>query len=619
MTKLVSHNLPNHEIKSDRNTEIENLLERQILITNELRNELFELTQKSKYDSIINSIIFSIHKSKNIYDIYENAVESIYKIVEIVDHVFLYMTENKNIYLKASKGENLYLENNSFKTGNKEGIAARTLNENKTLNCNDTANDKILNDYEIKTGIKSYISTSIKHNGKAHGCLILTSKNTNNFKAQEIKLLETVALQIEIALKHHFDEKKLKESQLQLEEKYELLRKVTNREKVLRIVAESVHKTIELKDVMESAVHVMNEYILNNDYIGIYFVEGDNAILQSYRGYSDSFYEKIKSIAKPRGFTWKTIMEGKPLYVADVTKDTFIGKAGRDEGTMSYASMPLKIDGVTIGLININSKKLNAFDEDELALLETVAKQIETAIKNARQAELLKKINDELEIRVEERTEILSETNEQLKKEIREKEVLLTEIHHRVKNNLQIITSLLNLQSNKIKDKKLQKVFDESKSRIRSMSILHEHLYKSDVSKKIDFNKYIYDLTNHIYRSFGTSYNRIKLLVDAKGAILDIEKAIPCGLIINEIVSNAYEHGFPGENKDGYIKIEFYENDGKNFLIISNNGKNLNKDFKLSKSDTLGLQLVCSLTKQLKGNIDFNNKDKVEFKVNFDA
>src|SRR3989304_1260629 len=194
--------------------------------------------------------------------------------------------------------------------------------------------------------------------------------------------------------------KKLEDEVLQLERK--------NRyETIIRTVTQGVHRSIELQEVLENAVESMSKNIDRVENISIYLVEGEEAILKAYRGYSDWWVKRVGRIPYPKGFTWKTIIEGKPRYCPDVDQDTFIGPAGREVGTRSYLSMPIRNEGKTVGVININSLKKNAFDEEELKLLEIVAQQIEVAINNAQIAEALRQseesyrtAKDELEIKV---------------------------------------------------------------------------------------------------------------------------------------------------------------------------------------------------------------------------
>jgi len=176
--------------------------------------------------------------------------------------------------------------------------------------------------------------------------------------------------------------------QLDRDKKYE---KISRYEKTVRIVTQKVHRSLDLSDVMDSAVDVMNKHIETAENVSIYMVEGDTAVLKSYRGYPDYYMDKLAAIPYPRGFTWKTILESRPCYCPDVDRDTVIGPLGRELGTKSYVSMPIRHMGKAIGCININSVRKNAFDQEELDLLEIVAASIEAAINNARRAEALKK------------------------------------------------------------------------------------------------------------------------------------------------------------------------------------------------------------------------------------
>src|SRR4030066_276571 len=206
----------------------------------------------------------------------------------------------------------------------------------------------------------------------------------------------------EIYLKEYNERliKKLEDKMLQLGTK--------NRyETIINTVIRSVHQSINLQDVLENAVEEMSKNIEGVENISIYLVEGEEAVLRAHRGYTEQYIMQVNRIPYPIGTTWRTIIDGKARYVADVDKDTVIGPAGRELGTKSYLSMPIRFEGKVVGCININSFLKNAFDEEELKLLEVVAQQIEVAINNARIAEALRQseesyrtAKDELEIKV---------------------------------------------------------------------------------------------------------------------------------------------------------------------------------------------------------------------------
>lgn len=205
---------------------------------------------------------------------------------------------------------------------------------------------------------------------------------------------------------------------------------------------------------------------------------------------------------------------------------------------------------------------------------------------------------------------------EQLKSSLKEKEMLLKEIHHRVKNNLQVITSLLNLQSQYIKDKKTADIFKESQNRIKTMALIHEKLYQSKDLARIDFSEYISNLTRYLFQSYGVNASIIDLKINVDNVLLDVDMAIPCGLIINELISNSLKYAFPPGEK-GEIGIDFNTKNNKFILIVWDNGIGIPDNIDFQNTESLGLQLVCILTEQLGGTIELNKSLGTKFKITF--
>ena len=689
------------------------------------------------------------------------------------------------------------------------------------------------------------------------------------------------------------------------QEREETLRQLTKKNQYLEISAiinSTIQGSLDLNYVIERAVEAMYKYIDSADNVALYLVEGKEAVIKAYKGYSESYIEKAGRIPYPKGFTWKTILEGKARYSPNVDKDDVIGPAGRKVGTKSYVSMPIRSKGKVVGCININSLRYNAFDVDELKLLDVVAKQIETAINNAALAEELREqkrfldtlisnipglvfrcrhdskrtmlfmsegraeltgyessdplmnkeisyidiihpddreyvlnmidhclekkrayqigyriitanrnikwiweqgrgvygsdgrliyleglstdISDQkkveielantknlLEDRVQERTKELKDINENLKREISdrkrieqaleerdhwlrlaissaniatidwniksdtatcsslyyslfgidpkikhltkeiwlncihpedrelvaktlkgsledrepfdiefravwpdgsvhwlfnkskvfydqtgephrlvgaiiditdrkefaqriqeslsEKEILLREIHHRVKNNLQIVSSILNLHSGSIKNLEARESFIDSRNRVKIISIIHEHLYQSGDLVTVDCKKFITKLINHIQNFQDSGLIATNLRLDIDPLSLSVEKAIPCSLIINELISNAFKHGLTGRRDETvYLHLKSVAGDSsgtiatnrkndKLILTIGNTGEKFPDQIDFRKSDSLGFQLVCALTQQLKGEIVLNKGEGTEFQITF--
>lgn len=210
------------------------------------------------------------------------------------------------------------------------------------------------------------------------------------------------------------------------------------------------------------------------------------------------------------------------------------------------------------------------------------------------------------------------ELEEQIKSSLKEKEILLKEVHHRVKNNLQVIMSLFNLQSDLIENPEVLSVFAESRNRIKSMALIHELLYIENTFNSVNFNNYVKNLVEFFKDSYFEQNANVNIVVDIENLNLDIDRIIPCGLIINELISNSLKHAFlPGSK--GLIKISFNKNAENYFtLSVANNGKKLPDNFDINKLNSLGMLLVKSLTNQIHGDLHINSSEKsTEFKITF--
>ncbi len=205
---------------------------------------------------------------------------------------------------------------------------------------------------------------------------------------------------------------------------------------------------------------------------------------------------------------------------------------------------------------------------------------------------------------------------QQIEASLKEKDVLLKEIHHRVKNNLQIIISLLNLQSGYIKDETTLKAVKDGQSRVRSMALVHEKFYQSDTVTEIDFGEYVKKLCQFLYQSYGDKTDRIEVAIHGEQVLLDMDTAMPCALLINEIVSNAYKYAFPGQ-RSGTIEIEMKKHNGRTHLKISDNGVGFPAGYDFEKSDSLGMQLVQALTSQIDGELKVSHENGATFEVSF--
>ncbi|MCK9150404.1 PAS domain S-box protein [Methanobacterium alcaliphilum] len=205
---------------------------------------------------------------------------------------------------------------------------------------------------------------------------------------------------------------------------------------------------------------------------------------------------------------------------------------------------------------------------------------------------------------------------EQIKKSLEEKEMLLKEIHHRVKNNLMVISSLLNIQSRLIKDKQALDVFKESQNRAKSMALIHERLYNSVDLKRIDFGNYIQTLSSDLFHTYVLEPSKINLKLNVENEMVDINTAVPLGLIVNELITNSMKYAFP-KGESGDIEI-FFRHTGDEFILrIKDDGVGIPRDLDIFNTTTLGLQLVTNLTNQIDGKIELNRENGTDFEITF--
>lgn len=217
-------------------------------------------------------------------------------------------------------------------------------------------------------------------------------------------------------------------------------------------------------------------------------------------------------------------------------------------------------------------------------------------------------------------TDITPQKNieEKIQASLSEKEILLAEIHHRVKNNLAVISGLLGMQSAYVEDEKSKRMFEESRNRIHSMALIHDRLYQHETLAKINFNSYIKDLVDHIKQSYTIVLNEITFSITSDDIFLDIKNAIPCGLILNELISNSCKHAFKDGQK-GEIKIVCTKMSDKFTMMVSDNGIGYDFQKELRESKSLGLTLIQALSEQVSGNVKTTSNNGTAYYLSFEA
>ncbi|NKB17266.1 MAG: PAS domain S-box protein [Pseudanabaena sp. CRU_2_10] len=284
-------------------------------------------------------------------------------------------------------------------------------------------------------------------------------------------------------------------------------------------------------------------------------------------------------------------LHGKSLH--EVLAPDFAARVSAENKQVFESGMPLELEGVvpqSDGWHTYVTNKFPLFNEqgDAYAVC-----GISTDITERKRAEL------------------------QLQESLQEKEILLKEIHHRVKNNLQVVASLLNLQKRTIADPAIAQLFEDSKNRVYSMATIHESLYQSKQLNQVNLAKYLQDLVDALAQSNDIQSKQIQFRVDADAIDVNIETAMPCGLIVNELITNAIKHAFP-DRRHGQISIECHgEPNGQILLVVRDNGVGMPKDVAPQKASSLGLRITNNLVRQLKGTIEIDTACGTCFSLKF--
>ena len=377
----------------------------------------------------------------------------------------------------------------------------------------------------------------------------------------------------------------------------------------LQEAADVVSSTLDLDQVLDRILAQV-ERVVAGDAFNIMLIEDGVASTVRWRGHERlGVADLIDHMAMPVS-EYRTLVQmartGQPLVIPDTTLDpTWTPRPGWEK-LCSYVSAPIRVAGETIGYLNVDGSRPGQFSQADARRLEAFAQHAATALENARLYEQAQR-----EIAERKRAE------EQLKTSLAEKEVLLKEVHHRVKNNLQVISSLLHLQSKQIKDPEALGMFLESQYRVRSMALVHERLYQSEDLSGVDAAEYFRDLASYLRRSYGATSSQVSLKVDVDPVSLGIDMAIPCGLIVSELVSNALKHAFP-DGRRGQILVRLYQSPGNQcVLVVSDDGIGLPADLDLNVTQSLGLHLVNRLVAQLEGSIDVNRSGGTTHTITF--
>ncbi|WP_243440043.1 histidine kinase dimerization/phosphoacceptor domain -containing protein [Fundidesulfovibrio soli] len=356
-------------------------------------------------------------------------------------------------------------------------------------------------------------------------------------------------------------------------------------------------------------------------------IDDDSSIRESISAYLSDVGYSVETA--PNGDTGLKILEHTPFdaVLLDLSMPGVSGLEVLDQTTRSHPTLPVIVISGTGNVHDvIAALRLGAWDFltkpiEDLDLLHYVLRR---SVERSRLRQENERYRLRLESLVEERTLALSEevrerrlAEEALRKSLHEKEVLLKEVHHRVKNNLQVVSSLLSLQALRHDDPRLNECLLDSQTRVRAMALVHEKLYNSEDLSRVDLGSYLDRLTHFLLQTYSHTGLTITPDIACDPVSLPVDTAIPCGLILNELISNCLKHAF-SDRGEGVITLRLLREGEMINLRVDDNGKGLPQGFQLGRVDTLGLQLVYNLTQQLKASLHVAGLDPgTSFQLSF--
>ena len=370
-------------------------------------------------------------------------------------------------------------------------------------------------------------------------------------------------------------------------------KQIERTQQALYSIANAVNTTKDLQELFDEIRKQLSAVIDTTNFFVAFYDEKTGALSLPYEKDEEDEFDSFPS---GKSMTAYTIQYGKPLLATEEFMNQLSEEGKIDDiGTMSkiWLGVPLKFEDKIIGLVVVQS-----YDDPDLY--------------NETDLEILSFVSDEIALAIEHK-----KAEDQIINSLKEKEILLMEVHHRVKNNMQIISSLLKLQAGYVKDKQALELFKNSQNRVKSMSLIHEKIYRSKDLASVDFEDYVKSLSYNLFSTYGINTNKVKLELKVAKHSIDMNKAIPCGLIVNELLSNSLKHAFP-KGRSGKIVVGLSINKNDEFeLTVEDNGIGMQKEIDLDKLDSLGLQLIDALTSQLKGKISFDSNNGMKTKLIF--
>ncbi len=362
---------------------------------------------------------------------------------------------------------------------------------------------------------------------------------------------------------------------------------------VLLSTIKGINRTLEFKSIINESMEAVR-LLMNTEASSLMLIDRDSGKLYMSLPTGPA-KEEIKGVSIPsdKGIASWVVQNKRPYVSNDVSSSEHFWKdLSKTFKTRSIICVPLiNRENEVVGVLQaLNRRKNGKFTPHDIPVFQALASQVTFAIERAQEID-------------------------QLQNQLREKDAMITEIHHRIKNNLQVLSSLVERESFEIEDNSIKKVLTDILMRVRSMAKLHEMLSRKEITDQIELGTYIEQLTDKIEQMMDTMQVNASIRLKIQPILLESERALLCGLILNELLLNIYKHAFTGIEEKGEIIIELAEDSELIYLNVSDNGIGLPEDFDYEDKKSLGLWIVDMMLRKLKGELSIESEAGTRFSI----
>lgn len=578
-----------------------------------------QVLQQADQQKLLASISQHIRSSLNLEEILNTTVAEIHQVLKS-DRVLVYQifTNGTGAAIAESVSPNYpsVLSNTYSEEVFPQEIHEQYLN-GRIYILNDRDNEPILDclvDFLNELKVRAKLAVPIIQDKRLWGLLIVHQcDRPHQWQEWEIDLMKQLSSQLAIAIQQASLYEQL---QLELRDRQraeQLVRQQADREALMREIMQRIRQSLDLNKIFDTATLEIRQFF-HADRVVIFKFDDPNSHTTSGKFIAESIIEGYQSLLQftmddhyfcakfTQACRQGSFIAFHDIYNSDLSKYHINILKGLQ--IQANLAVPLLNGNTLWGMICIHQcSSPRHWETIEISLVQQISNQLGIALQ---QAFLYQQVQTELADK--------EKLYVQLANELHQKKVLLKEVHHRVKNNLQVMSSLLRMQFRKTSPE-LKILIEEYQNRIQSMALIHAQLHRNDDLENINFCDYLTDLTTNLFQCYGNSSASIECNLEVNNIFLPLDQSIPLGLIINELVSNSLKHAFPSGN--GEINIQLICTDNHCHLKVSDSGIGIPSDFDLENTDSLGMQLVHSLTEQLDGELQYSGNAGSVFQIAF--